>query len=48
MESVCNKTFLKFLLGFVGIIAGSFLVLAFVGYYQEEIQGTPATLSTRP
>lgn len=48
MEGVFNKTFLKFLLGFAGIIAGSFLVLAFVGYYEEEIEGTPATLSTRP
>jgi hypothetical protein len=36
MESIFNKSFFKFALSFLGIIAVSFLVTIIAGYYGEQ------------
>jgi hypothetical protein len=36
MSVLLNKTFFKFLFGFVAIVASSFLVISAVGYYNSE------------
>lgn len=40
MARLANKTFFKFLFGFLAIVVTSFLVISLVGYYTNE--GTTA------
>ncbi len=47
MSEIFNKSFFKFLIGFLGMITLSFLVIFSVGYYASELRqgSTDATLS---
>lgn len=40
MSELANKTFFKFLFGFLAIISISFLMISFAGYYSKK--GTTA------
>ena len=40
MKELFDKTFFRFALGFLLIIAASFAVMAFSGYYQDSINAS--------
>jgi hypothetical protein len=42
MKELFDKTFFRFTIGFVLIIAASFAVMAFSGYYQDSINASVA------
>jgi hypothetical protein len=42
MKDLFDKTFFRFTLGFMLIIAASFAVMAFSGYYQDAITASVA------
>jgi hypothetical protein len=42
MKDLFDKTFFRFTVGFVLIIAASFAVMAFSGYYQDSINASVA------
>jgi hypothetical protein len=42
MKSLFNKSFFRFTIGFVLIIAASFAVMAFSGYYQDSLNASVA------
>ena len=41
MKGLANKTFFRFLFGFIAIIASSFIVISAVGYF-SDVQSTAA------
>ena len=48
---IVNRTFFRFLLGFVGMLGISFFILFSAGFYETEVlgivpSGTPANAST--
>jgi Flp pilus assembly protein TadG len=46
MKDLFDKTFFRFTIGFVLIIAASFAVMAFSGYYQDSINASVAGQDT--
>jgi len=38
-----DRTFFKFLFGFVGMLSLGFIVLMGIGYYEVEVQGVDAS-----
>lgn len=42
MSELFDKTFFRFTLGFILIIAASFAVMAFSGYYQDSVNASVA------
>jgi hypothetical protein len=43
MKELFDKTFFRFTIGFVLIIAASFAIMAFSGYYQDNINASVAS-----
>jgi len=45
MKNLANKTFFRFLFGFIAIVAASFLLIYVVGYYSGGITATSNVIS---